>query len=93
MAGSYTIAEARDQLSRVVHEAENRGPVELTRRGRMVAVVLSASDYERLGLGRKPVCQVVAEAREKYRVETLDINPDELLSGARDTTPGRDFSW
>lgn len=93
MAGSYTIAEARDQLSRVVHEAESRGPVELTRRGRMVAVVLSASDFERLGVGRKPVGQVVAETREKYRVEALDVDPDELLSGARDTTTGRDFAW
>lgn len=92
MAGSYTIAEARDQLSRVVHEAESRGPVELTRRGRMVAVVLSASDYERLGAGRKPVGQVVAEIRGKYRVESLDIDADEL-SGTRDATTGRDFRW
>ena len=52
---TYSIAEAPDQLSRVVHQAEEDGPVELTRRGKTVAVVVSADDCERLAGGPNPV--------------------------------------
>ncbi len=93
MASSYSIAEARDRLSRVVHEAESRGPVELTRRGRTVAVVVSANDYARLGAGRKPVHRVVEEIREQFCIGELGIDPDELLVGAREGSAGRDFAW
>jgi antitoxin Phd len=44
----YSIAEARDRLPALVHEVEENGPVELTRRGKPVAVVLSMQEYERL---------------------------------------------
>ncbi|MEW6280102.1 MAG: type II toxin-antitoxin system Phd/YefM family antitoxin [Candidatus Eremiobacterota bacterium] len=43
----YTIAEARDQLARIVHAVESEGPVEFTRRGKPVAVLVSLSDYGR----------------------------------------------
>ena len=36
MAHTYSIAEARDNLAKIVRESES-GPVELTRRGRPVA--------------------------------------------------------
>lgn len=93
MSGTYSIAEARDRLSQVVREAENRGPVELKRRGRTVAYVLSAGDFARLQAGRKPLASVVAKVRERFRVEELGIDPDEVLSGARDASAGRDFQW
>jgi len=93
MSTTYTIAEARDQLSRVVHQAEEVGPVELTRRGRTVAVVVSAAEYERLAAGRKPVFRVIEEIRERHGVETLGIDPSELVAGARDDSRSRDFQW
>ena len=93
MTDRYSIAEARDCLSRVVHEAESRGPVRLTRRGKEVAVVLSVKDYESLGLERKPVSRVVSEIRERYLLDELGIDPDEVLAGARETSSGRDFAW
>lgn len=44
----YSIAQARDQLPQLVHTAEQGTPVELTRRGKQVAVILSAKEYDRL---------------------------------------------
>jgi|GEM_PF-279436 len=48
MTKRYSIAEARDSFARVVHETEVNGPVELTRRGERVAVLLSAEEFDRL---------------------------------------------
>jgi len=53
MTKQYSVAEAREKLAHVVHEAEEGTTVELTRRGKPVAVVLSHIAYERLS--RKPL--------------------------------------
>ena len=47
MAHSYSIVEARDNLAKIVRESES-SPVELTRRGRPVAVLVSLDEFERL---------------------------------------------
>ncbi|MEW6569314.1 MAG: type II toxin-antitoxin system prevent-host-death family antitoxin, partial [Chloroflexota bacterium] len=41
MTKRYSIAEARQNLAAVVHELERRARIELTRRGKPVAVMLS----------------------------------------------------
>jgi prevent-host-death family protein len=48
VAKSYTIAGARAKLAAIVDEAEAGADVELTRRGKKVAVVMSAARYARL---------------------------------------------
>lgn len=48
MAKTYTIASARAKLADIVDEVEAGSDVELTRRGKKVAVVISASRYARL---------------------------------------------
>jgi prevent-host-death family protein len=48
MAKQITIAEARDQLSAHVRSAEHGAPVIITRRGRAVAAIVAADDFERL---------------------------------------------
>ena len=48
MAKTYTIANARAKLADIVDEVEAGSEVELTRRGKKVAVVMSAARYARL---------------------------------------------
>ena len=43
MSKTYSIAEARDQLPRLVRAAERGAEVELTRRGEKVAVLISVA--------------------------------------------------
>lgn len=86
MARQYSIAEARNQLSRVVHEAEDDGVVELTRRGRAVAVLVSVGEYERL---RQPRPSSVWEAIREYRSQGAH-DEDVVLDGLRDPSPGRE---
>jgi len=45
---TVTIAEAKNELPRIVHRAERGQSIEITRRGRPVAVIVSIHDYLRL---------------------------------------------
>lgn len=89
-----SIAEARDKFTGLVHAAEAGAAIELTRRGKPIAVLLALGEYERLSAGRR-------DFRTSYR-DFLRRHPDftdhaveteEWLQGIRDPSPGRDFTW
>jgi prevent-host-death family protein len=90
---SYSIAEAKSALPRLIHEAEAGQMVELTRRGRPVAVVLSIAELQRLRAPRPSFMETVERWRVEARVEELDLDPDEIFAGTRDASPGKDFTW
>jgi prevent-host-death family protein len=48
MPKKVTITEARDQLSAHIRNAEHGAPVVITRRGRAVAVIVAAEDFDQL---------------------------------------------
>lgn len=89
MAKQYSIASARDQLARLVHDAEEGQRVELTRRGKPVAVLLAIDDYRRLQ--KRPVSFSTAVAELRAEVD-FGLEPEEWLP-PRDAAEGRDFSW
>ena len=89
MVGSYSIAEAKDRLPKLVHEAESGRPVEITRRGRRVAVLLSTDAYERLAEIAPSLWKGICEFRADYRVAELD--DDDVLGNVRDPAPGREI--
>ena len=83
-----SIAGARDRLASLVHEVEDGTPVEITRRGRPVAVLLSYHEYQRL-LGEGPsfwdAMMAWRSSIHADDAQTLGIEPD----FPRDQTPGR----
>jgi antitoxin Phd len=90
----YSIAEARNQFTRMVHVAETGVTVELTRRGKPIAVLLAIDDYQRLSEARRgfvPLFQSFLE-RNPDLVE-LSVEPAEWLQNVRDLSPGPDFHW
>ncbi|MBI2760520.1 MAG: type II toxin-antitoxin system Phd/YefM family antitoxin [Chloroflexi bacterium] len=92
MTKQYSIAAAREQLPGIVHEVEAGQPVELTRRGRRVAVLMSVDEYERL-LGRSSgFGDRLLAFRRRLEAEGVEI-PRETFEGLRDRSPGREFSW
>lgn len=93
MQKTYSIAEAKNRLSRVVHEAEATAPVELTRRGQPVAMVISIEDYQELQAPRRTFWEAVQNFRTQHDMDSLDIDPDEIFGDVKDRSPGRDFSW
>lgn len=92
MARQYSIAEARDNFASVVHEAEEGVEVELTRRGKPVAVLLSFEDYRRLRQRRQGFWEAYKKFRQEFDPAEVGLDVEEVF-GDRDRTEGRDFEW
>ena len=60
-----SIAEAKQTLPALVHEAEKLGQIELTRRGKTVAYLVSADRHT--SIPRPTFLEVLERWREKYR--------------------------
>lgn len=74
----YSIAEARDKLPALVHEAERGRPVRITRRGKRAAVLISEAEYRRSrGGAQRGLAAAIAAWRARYRgVELTDAEID-----------------
>jgi prevent-host-death family protein len=86
----YSIAQARDRLASIVHDVEKGQSVEITRRGKPVAVILSVDEYERVMLGKIDFGKSLEKFRQEMQIEELEINPDEIFGKLRDSSPGRE---
>jgi prevent-host-death family protein len=89
MLKQYAIAEARNHFTTVVREVEQVAPVEFTRRGQPVAVLMSIQEYRQLRAGKTDFWDAYTRFREKFDLRTLNI-PPETFANLRDQSPGRD---
>src|ERR1700694_1285559 len=63
----YSVAEARDKLPALVHEAERGRPVRITRRGKRAAVLISEAEYRRSDSGaRRGLAAAIQAWRARY---------------------------
>ena len=91
MRRTYSVAEARSSLPRIIDQAESGLDVELTRRGKPVAVVISFRQFERL-LGDQPGFGVAYRNFLKtHSLEKVGID-DTLFASGRETGSGRKVS-
>lgn len=88
MASRYSIAKARANLAKIIDQAAAGETVELTRRGRPVAVVLSCEALERLRSGRPRFGEAYRAFLERFPIAEAGID-DEVFAIARDRSPGR----
>lgn len=91
MGRRFTVAEARANLPNLLHAVEHGEQVEITRRGKPVAVVLSFPDWQRLGHASGGFWSDFLAWREGVRDEDVAL-PDDWAEGLRDRSPGRDVS-
>lgn len=89
MSKSYTVASARAKLSEIVNEVEGGKEVELTRRGKKVAVVMSAARYARLRGDRVAFMTAYETFRGEHDLEEVGVDPG-WPNGLRDRNLGRD---
>ena len=89
MTQKYSVAEARAQFAALVHEVEEDGAVQITRRGEVVAVLLSRQEYERLSVLQAGFYRAVSEFRSAYNVADLDIDPE--IFEVRPSETGREI--
>jgi prevent-host-death family protein len=88
VAKRYSIAEARKKLPGLIDEAQAGTSVELTRRGRSVAVLVSVDEFERLKERRPSFVDAHAAFRKRFPAERGGIEPRYFRS-LRDRSPGR----
>lgn len=87
----YSIAEARNNLSGLVHRVESDDVVELTRHGRPVAVLLSKEKFDRLVRPQKRFSETLRGFRLEEGVEELGIDRD-TFRDVRAADRGRDIA-
>lgn len=87
---SFTIAQARTHFPGLVHDAEKGKPVEITRRGKPVAVLVSVDAYRHLTAPRPQFWDVVSAFRSRIKTVKAGLEPKDLRD-LRETGSGRDF--
>lgn len=98
MLKTYSIAKARDQFTEVVRQVESEAVIQLTRRGKLVALLLSPEEYNRLQNQHVGFWEAFAPFRQQIDEQAADtgdrdISVDEIFAGVRDQTPGRAAEW
>jgi prevent-host-death family protein len=89
-----SIAQAKDHLTRLVRQAEQGEPVRITRRGKPVAVLVSAAEYQRWHAGqeRRDFWDLITAMRAAPSFAPVDWSLEEV-NAWRDRRPARDFAW
>jgi prevent-host-death family protein len=87
----YSIAEARSNLASIVDQAEAGQEIELTRRGKPVAVVVSLRELERLRGERVPFGDAYRRFLKVHPLRDVGVEED-VFERARDRGPGRKVS-
>lgn len=90
MLRRYSIVEAKNKLTKIVRDVEQMEPVEFTRHGKPVAVLMSAREYVRLQSKAESFWERYLLFREEFELETLNIEPA-FFSDVRDQSPGREI--
>lgn len=86
----YSIANAKNSLSRIVHEAEEGETVHLTRRGKLVAVLLSVKEYQKMSKKQSSPADALQKFLMDKNHKDVDIDPT-VFDGLRAKSSGRDI--
>jgi prevent-host-death family protein len=86
---SYSIAAARSHLAEIVSEVEAGHDVELTRRGKRVAVVVHAARHDQLAGAAHGFAQAYARFRDQYDLAEIGLD-DGWATALRTRERGRD---
>jgi prevent-host-death family protein len=91
VAQRYSIADARTSLPSIVDQAEAGQTIELTRRGKPVAVVVSLREFERLRGDRPQFAALYKAFLAKHSLADVGLDAG-FAASARDRKPGRKVS-
>lgn len=92
MFRTFSIAQARHNLARLVHQLERQPIIQLTRRGKPVAVLVSQREFERLTAPHTSFWNAYTAFRDSFNLDALKIEP-RVFENTRDRSPGREMNW
>jgi prevent-host-death family protein len=90
MTERFSISQARDKLTSLVRRVEANRPIELTRRGKTVAVLMSAEEYQRLTTPERGYWDVYQAFRSAVHLKEMAITAEDFAD-LRDRSAGRDW--
>ena len=88
MSKSYSVADARAHLPDILDDVEAGKDVQLTRRGRAVALVLSPQRYDMLRSEHTNFGDAFRAFLGRHAPEEIGLEPD-FFGSIRDREPGR----
>ena len=88
-----TIAEAKNNLSHLIHQLEVEEPIHLTRYGKPVAVMMSEIQYNQLISPVKSLNSAILNWRSQLDEPSDIALSDKELKTIRKESSGREFSW
>ena len=83
MTDKHSIAEARRNLPKLVRVAEQGMTVELTRRGKLVAVLIGCKQFERLASSRRSFVTAYQAFKNECDLKELALDPHKLFARQR----------
>ena len=88
----YTMTQASQHLPDILTFVEQGHSVEVTRRGKSVAIVVSITEYQSL---RERSQGDFWQALQAFRQQEMDDFTEwhEALTDVRESSPGRDMTW
>ncbi len=86
-----TIAEAKNNLSQLIHQLEFDEAIHLTRHGKPVAVMLSEANYQKLTQKSVGLFQAIQQWRSQLDEESALTEAE--LKQIRAASQKREFSW
>lgn len=88
----YSVAEAKNQLPELLREVERGKPVEITKHGEPVAVVLSVGDYKQL-INKEKASSFWNKVNALREASDFEAVASEDIKDLRDTFQGREVSF
>ncbi len=92
MMPTYSVAEARNRFAELVRDLEHVSQIEVTRRGRPVAVLISIAEFEKLRSRRVSFGSAYDAFLCTVDLAQVDIEP-EVFEGLREPSTGREMTW
>ena len=89
-----TIAEAKNNLSQLIHQLETGEAIHLTRYGKPVAVLISEHQYQHVIGANKSLNTAILNWRSQLnRSEDIGFSDKELQALREESNTGREFAW
>lgn len=85
---SYSVASARSKLAEIIDEVEAGEDVEIVRRGKKVAILISPARYARMNGERTAFGDAYDAFMKRRDPETFGVEPG-TIEKSRDRSPGR----
>ena len=90
MSEQYSVEQIPVNINKILQDVEQGEPVQITRQGQQVAVILSTAEYARLLNKKSSFSLGLKKIREELIAEGIQIDPDEIWGDVRNRSPGRE---